>query len=102
MEEQKAAQKRWYERNRGTTIGRSRTTRVNNRLWLKQQKSKPCVDCGLEWPTCVMEFHHRDPSVKVMPIAKALVNRSRRFVIEEIAKCDLLCANCHRIRTYPS
>ena len=99
-EEQKAAQRRWYERNKTTTVDRSRQTRLNARAWLAEQKDAPCVDCGLWWPPYVMHFHHRDPSTKVMAISKAIVNRSRQFCIEEIAKCDLLCGNCHAIREH--
>lgn len=64
-------------------------------------KQEPCMDCHGRFPTCVMDFHHRDPSTKIKSVS-TLVHRggSREKVFAEIAKCDLLCANCHRIRTY--
>ena len=64
--------------------------------WLKD---KPCEDCGVSFPPCVMEFHHRDPSTKSFTIAKNLMRPWYRVVLE-IAKCVLLCANCHRLREH--
>jgi len=52
-----------------------------------------CVLCG-ELRTEVLQFHHRDPEKKTF----ALSNTKARSLLEikaEIAKCDLLCANCH-------
>jgi predicted HNH restriction endonuclease len=64
---------------------------------VRQAKDKPCADCGVKYPTYVMDFHHRDPATKEFVIALS-ASRSREDVIAEIDKCDVLCANCHRIR----
>jgi hypothetical protein len=60
-------------------------------------KNVPCADCGIKYQTCVMDFHHMGD--KEFEIATA---RQRRFsperVRKEIAKCVVLCSNCHRIR----
>ena len=57
----------------------------------------PCTDCG-ETDPVVLEFDHlRD---KVFNIGKGLVNRSWESVLAEIEKCEIVCANCHRHRTY--
>jgi len=46
----------------------------------------------------VLEFHHRDPSQKKFSIVQSVHNRySLSSLIREIEKCDLTCANCHRI-----
>jgi hypothetical protein len=56
------------------------------------------MDCGGRFPACAMDFDHRDPTTKV---AKVMNHRNRVApVLREIAKCDLVCANCHRIRTF--
>lgn len=47
-----------------------------------------------------MEYHHRDPTEKLGAVATLLINAGRQRVIDEIAKCDLLCSNCHRIREH--
>jgi len=62
-------------------------------------KDVPCMDCGNKYPPCVMDFDHRNPKEKKFNIATG-THRSLRLVQEEIDKCDVVCANCHRIRTY--
>jgi len=42
-----------------------------------------------------MDFHHRDPAEKAFNLSKAR-NKPIDKIIEEVAKCDILCANCHR------
>jgi hypothetical protein len=64
-------------------------------------KRKPCLDCGNNYPPCVMDFDHRDPSTKVNTIStmvKTYVPWPK--ILEEIDKCDLVCACCHRVRTH--
>lgn len=69
---------------------------------LAKIKNKPCFDCGKIYPPWVMDFDHRDPKIKIGSISsitfRKLLDLSK--VKEEIDKCDLVCANCHRERTY--
>jgi hypothetical protein len=58
--------------------------------------SHPCADCGESDPV-VLEFDHLGD--KAFNIAKGLRDRSWEALVEEIAKCDVVCANCHRRRT---
>lgn len=67
------------------------------RQWIDSQKTKPCERCGGEFPPYVMDWHHRDPSTKKFGIGKGAYRHSRQDLVDEIAKCDLYCANCHRI-----
>lgn len=57
---------------------------------------KGCKKCGYNRCASALHFHHRDPATKVLEITRAL-KRSvpKHLVIEEIRKCDVLCANCH-------
>ena len=74
---------------------RSLTTKVK---YIRLVKSSPCVDCNTSYPFCVMDFDHCR-GVKLFGIA----NHSGRTLEEiklEIEKCDLVCSNCHRIRTH--
>lgn len=63
-------------------------------------KVKPCTDCGRPYPPYVMDFDHVR-GVKEFEIGTA---RTRHVSIEhllaEIAKCEVVCSNCHRQRTY--
>ena len=57
-----------------------------------------CVKCGITDPL-VLEFDHLDPSTKVGCISALTPHISSAELDKEIAKCQVLCANCHRIKT---
>lgn len=64
-------------------------------------KSQPCMDCNVVYPPYVMDFDHREPDLKYKGISIMMANRcSLETILKEIEKCDLVCSNCHRIRTY--
>ena len=67
--------------------------------YIKEQKNKPCMDCGILYSYYVMDFDHRNPSEKLGNLAR-MIAFSFEEILEEIAKCDVVCANCHRERTY--
>jgi hypothetical protein len=69
------------------------------RALIREGKDRPCADCGLCYPYYVMDFDHREPDAKVANVNK-LIWFSEAKLREEIAKCDVVCANCHRERTY--
>jgi len=59
-----------------------------------------CMDCGLMSPYPeVYDFDHRPGVDKVRDVSR-LYAGSMRDLVAEIAKCDVVCANCHRIRTF--
>lgn len=70
-----------------------------NRQLINESKQGPCADCGVEYPPYVMDLDHRPGEVKLFQISKGL-RKSRGVLLTEIAKCDTVCANCHRIRTH--
>jgi exonuclease III len=58
-----------------------------------------CLDCG-ETNIIVLEFDHRDPTAKSFSITSARQSKvSWDQLVEEIDKCDVVCANCHKIRS---
>lgn len=64
-----------------------------------QMKDKPCSDCGIKWPPVAMDFDHASGG-KVKSIASMVGQAYKLDLIrEEIAKCEVVCACCHRIRT---
>lgn len=74
-----------------------RRAEYRDRLRKIKESSGGCIKCGESDWRC-LDYHHRDPSQKVANIS-SLVGRASwtwERVLEEIAKCDLLCANCHR------
>ena len=67
---------------------------------LNQMKSHPCMDCGGKFSPCAMDFDHRPGEIKVGSIAILMAGGRMTAMKEEVKKCDLVCANCHRVRTY--
>lgn len=77
--------------------------RKENTKELITLKSNPCVDCKNTYPYYVMEFDHV-PEKGEKKANIGCITGSRKMtapsVQEELAKCDLVCANCHKIRTH--
>lgn len=77
-----------------------RMTRRQLQAYAIAQKEVPCMDCGIRYPTYVMDYDHVR-GVKRNTIARVVTNATSLAVLqEEIAKCDVVCSNCHRIRTH--
>lgn len=70
----------------------------DHRSKIQELKTAPCQDCGNKFPTVCTDFDHRPGEVKLFGISAA-VRYSWDTILAEIAKCDLVCANCYRIRT---
>lgn len=66
------------------------------RILARYKMLKGCVRCGYRENPVALEFHHRDPSLKSFTVATGK-GKAWRKVKAEIKKCDVLCANCHRI-----
>ena len=63
----------------------------------RKAKDRPCEDCGVQYPWYVMQFDHTGAD-KTFTIGQSVVGIAR--LIEEIAKCEVVCANCHAERTH--
>lgn len=66
------------------------------RRWFKEYKDTlSCKGCGESHSAC-LDFHHRDPFKKRAGISQLLTSKTSLNVLKlEIAKCDVLCKNCH-------
>lgn len=70
-----------------------------NKAFVRSLKDVPCADCGGRFPYFVMDFDHLTD--KKFAIARRVnTATSLECLKAEIAKCQVVCANCHRIRTY--
>lgn len=58
-----------------------------------------CCRCGYKEHPAALEFHHTDPSTKTDGVARLYMGRRERLD-EELAKCEVICANCHNIEHY--
>ena len=81
----RACAKRRYQKNRKL-------------LWMYLLEH-PCENCGEDNPAC-LDLDHIDPALKVASISDVTMSWSWERIMKEIEKCRVLCANCHRIRTY--
>lgn len=73
--------------------------RQEGRAFLWKQKESPCKDCGKKYNPWQMDYDHLPEHKKTTSVGK-LTNCSEKHILKEIAKCDLVCVFCHRIRTH--
>jgi hypothetical protein len=91
----------YYWNHREQEIARVTKRQDATLAFLRDLRRVPCDDCRGIFPPHIMDFDHRDPSKKLFPIAGAhAVLMSRSKLIAEVEKCDVVCANCHALRTY--
>jgi len=57
-----------------------------------------CIDCGYNANPLALEFDHLPGSVKRKTVASMMYS-APKLIYAEIAKCEVVCANCHAIRT---
>ena len=62
-------------------------------------KDVPCADCSIKYPPYVMDFDHLPQYSKEFTISRS-THITMEALLLEVAKCEIVCANCHRIRTY--
>lgn len=68
--------------------------------WVREYKlSHGCADCGYAEHHAALDFDHRPGTAKVRDIKKGQ-QLGWEALKTEVAKCDVVCANCHRVRTY--
>ena len=87
-----------YKRNKQLYLDRNARTYTKHRELVRQAKSRPCADCGIQYPYYVMDFDHRDGSSKEFAL-NSVTRMPKQAILREIAKCDVVCSNCHRERT---
>jgi hypothetical protein len=100
-EKQRLAQRKHYEQN----IDRYNTQLEQKRAQIRgavytYKESHPCVDCNGYHPYYMMEFDHLDGHVKVDTVSRLVRTSTLEKVMDEIVKCELVCSNCHKQRTW--
>lgn len=71
--------------------------RLPKLMFLRWLRSQPCWDCGCEYHFSAVDFDHRGN--KVFTLSRC-ISYSWARLVEEVLKCDVVCANCHRKRTW--
>ncbi len=102
-DKRKAAYRRYYERNKARQKAWSIRRVKDLRRQLDDYKAKQqCGRCGFA-DGRALQFHHRDSNDKVTEVTTAVIRGwSWKRILAEIAKCDLICANCHQIEHHSS
>jgi hypothetical protein len=95
-------QREYYSRHKEYYLDLQNDRVERNRRVIREAKAVPCADCGQRYPHYVMDFDHRPGEKKCfnISIAAGQTRLSLQKMLAEIAKCDVVCANCHRERTY--
>lgn len=88
-----------YYSNKEYYLLKGSKQRIRKSEYIRNFRDKPCTDCGQTFPYYMMEFDHRDPEDKKFSIAR-MNAYSWKQINDEIAKCDIVCANHHRERTH--
>jgi len=96
----KIATKKWREQHPGEARDAAHRIIGRNRAAVRAAKNKPCTDCGVRYPYYVMEFDHLDSETKEFNVSAGITRASYERLIAEIAKCEVVCANCHAERTH--
>lgn len=91
-------QRQWHLKNRERRLQEQKERQQAYYQWFRDYKSTlKCCRCGFSHPAA-LDFHHRDQSQKETEINRMVANKmSKEKVLAEAEKCDVLCANCHRI-----
>jgi|SRR5882757_2702477 len=69
-----------------------------NQVEIVRLKSVPCADCGGRFHPACMDFDHLPGHQKVASVSRLW--NTKKKLLEEIQKCEVVCANCHRLRTW--
>lgn len=85
----------WRQQNKERYNKKWKEDRRIKKQWLDEQKLTGCSKCPEKDPCCI-DFHHVDPTQKLGNLAVKVAHWSIAKLQEEIAKCILLCSNCHR------
>ena len=84
-----------YQKYREKTIARNyERQKAARQLVSNYRETHSCTYCDENDPVC-LDFHHRDPKTKSFKLS-SVTTQSTKTIMEEIKKCVLICANCHR------
>lgn len=69
------------------------------KYWFRSLKNKLCKDCNQSFHFSAMHFDHKENN-KLANVSNLIHRGSKKAILDEISKCDLVCANCHALRTW--
>lgn len=93
---QKEFQKKHYADNKEKYKQRNIDRRLENGAYIESVKSSGCKICGYNKCKDALDFHHLDGEAKDRAVSRAKKDFCLETLKKEIAKCIVVCANCHR------
>lgn len=99
-----ASQKKWYEKNKNrhiqnVSLRKKQVIQRVRQFVAELKESTPCTDCGINYPSYVMDFDHL--ANKEYQISNMIHSGYDICSVQkEIDKCEIVCSNCHRVRTH--
>jgi hypothetical protein len=96
-EQQKLYQRTHYKRKKQYYKDKAKDRKTELKKWFQDYRATlKCAHCPENHPAC-LDFHHSDPSKKERDVTKMVASGvGMDRILEEIAKCIVLCSNCHR------
>lgn len=88
-----------YKKNKDSIQASDEKRRAEKRDIVRSAKSQPCTDCGNSYPYYVMQFDHLPDFEKAFNVSQ-FYKKTVEDIRSEISKCEIVCANCHAIRTH--
>ena len=85
----------YYDRKNSNTYHSQTLRGLSRKIEFINLKGGSCIKCGYNKNISVLEFNHL--CCKLFPLdLRNLSNRNKKDLLDELDKCELLCANCHR------
>jgi hypothetical protein len=89
-----------YQANKARRYAHNRRRQLEFRGWYTSLKAgRPCADCGQTFDPVAMQWDHLPGSMKAGSLGDLVKHGNRKLVLKEIEKCELVCANCHAVRS---
>jgi len=88
-----------FKKAKARSRGTYKNSFLRGKKYVDEYKiKKGCACCGYRKHPSALDFDHLDPSIKTMAVSRMIALDFKRLK-DEITKCQVLCANCHRIKT---
>lgn len=101
VDDRRAASRRHYLANKESYLRRNARYRTSIQDFIRRFKERTgCLDCGRYYPYYVMDFDHLESDKKEATISYLTATGRVGALKKELEKCQVVCANCHRIRTH--
>lgn len=99
-EQQLEAQRRYYREHKELALQQQRDRRQLTRKYVMEVKTKAiCADCQIDYPHYILQFDHVSGD-KIGDVCNLAREGNMDKLIAEIAKCEIVCGNCHAHRTW--